>query len=171
MASKEQWKTFNPIETLRGLINFLKLVGVWPLEIQNRFLYYLYIIYGVIFQFLFSYAYATFGSIIVTTDVALMTEQIFDAMGEISMCVRMTNFLYYYKDVTGLLNRIKSFELHNQDECELYKKKLSIFSTIMTVLLVITAFAVTFSNGAPLFSKETRLAYPGWYPLDWSNEV
>lgn len=169
MTSREDWKNFDPIENIRGLKNFLKLVGVWPLDIRNRFLYHLYIIYGILFQLTFSYAYATFGSIIDESDVKLITEQIFDALGEITMCVRITNFFYYFKDATGFLNRIKSFELQNQDECELYRKRLALFSKVMTVLLIVTTFALTFSNGAPLFSSETRLSYPGWYPLDWSK--
>lgn len=169
MSSSADWKNFDPIEPIRGLILFLKVVGVWPLDIKNRFLYYLYIIYGILFQLSFSYAYATFGTIIDGTNVKLMTEQIFDGLAEVAMCLRMTNFLYYYKDATNFLITIKAFQLRNQEECDLYKKRLSLFSMVMTILVIITSFALAFSNSAPLFSNEIRLPYPGWYPSDWSN--
>ncbi len=169
MTSAEDWKTFDPIEPIRGLKNFFKFIGVWPADIKNRCLYYLYILYGILFQLTFSYAYATFGSIPDTSNVKLMTEQIFDGLAEVAMCVRMTNFLYHFKDATNFLNRIKSFKLQNQEEYELYKNRLSLFSFVMKILLIVTTFALTFSNGAPLFSSEYRLSYPGWYPLDWSK--
>lgn len=168
MGSTADWKTFDPIEPIRGLKNFMKLVGVWPIDIKNRFLYYLYIVYGIIFQLTFSYAYAAFGTTIDGTNVKMMTEQIFNGLAEVAMCLRMTNFIYYFKDATNFLNTIKSFELRSQEECELYKKRLSLFTTVMNILLVVTSFALAFSNGAPLFTSELRLAYPGWYPLDWS---
>lgn len=170
MNISPDWKNFDSIEPIRGLIKFLKLVGVWPLDIKNRFLYFFYIVYGILFQFTFSYAYAAFGTTIDGTNVKMMTEQIFNGLAEVAMCLRMTNFIYYFKDATNFLNTIKSFKLHNQDECELYKKRLSSFSTVKNILIIATAFALTFSNMAPHFSSELRLSYPGWYPLDWSKQ-
>lgn len=163
------WQTFDPTITIRGLINFLKFVGVWPLDIQNRFLYFVYIIYGILFQLVFSYAYATFGTIVDGTNVTMMTEQIFDGIAMVAMCIRMTNFIYHFKEATNFLTTIKSFGLHDQEECELYKKRLSLFSAIMNFLIIATAFALGFSNAAPIFNGGKRLPYPGWYPLDWSN--
>lgn len=161
MSSSEVWENFDAIRPVRGLIIFFKLIGVWPLDIKNRFLYYLYIAYGILFQFTFSYAYATFGSTIVSTDVKMVTEQIFDGLAEIAMCLRMTNFLYHFKDATNFLTTIKSFQLRSHEEYELYSKRLSLFSKVMRFFLVVTSFAVTFSNTAPLFSSDLRLPYPG----------
>lgn len=169
MSSSTDWKNFDPMKPIRKLICFLKLVGIWPLDIKNRFLYFCYIIYGILFQCTFSYAYAAFGTTIDGTNVKMMTEQIFNGLAEIAMCLRMTNFVYYFKDATHFLITIKSFELRNQEECELYKKRLSSFSTVRNILITATTFALTFSNAAPHFSSELRLPYPGWYPLDWSN--
>lgn len=169
MGNPVNWKNFDPTEPIRGLINSLKFVGVWPLDIKNRFLYFLYILYGILFQFTFSYAYTAFGTTIDATNVKMMTEQIFVGLAEISLCLRMTNFLYHFKEATTFLTTIKSFKLCNEEEHELYKKKLSLFSTVMTFFVTVTLFAVMFSNAAPLFNSEVRLPYPGWYPLDWGN--
>jgi len=166
MSGSSSWKNFNPIEPIGGLIIFLKFVGIWPLNCKYPFPY---IIYGILFQFTFSYAYTAYGITIDGTNIKMMTEQIFVGLAEVSMCLRMTNFVFHFKEATGFLTTIKSFELRNQEECEIYKKRLSIFSTVMTFFVSVTSFAVAFSNAAPLFNSEVRLPYPGWYPLDWGN--
>lgn len=167
--SSADWKSFDPIKSIENLKRYFKLVGVWPLDIKNRFLYYLYIVYGILFQFIFSYSFAVFGGIVDRTNMKVMTEQIFDELAEITMCVRMTNFLYHFKDATNFLITIKSFELRNQEECELYKKRLSIFVTLMNVILYATILTHVLANSAPFFASEVRLTIPAWYPLDWSN--
>lgn len=167
MSSSSNWKNFDPIEPIGGLILFLKFVGIWPLNCKYRIPY---IIYGILFQCFFSYTYTAFGITIDGTNIKMMTEQIFVGLAEVSMCLRMTNFVFHFEEATHFLTIIKSFELRNQEECEIYKKRLSIFSQVMTFFVSVTSFAVAFSNAAPLFNSEVRLPYPGWYPIDWEND-
>lgn len=170
IAKSSNWTNFDPTEPIQGPIKFFKFVGIWPPN--NKYKYrYLYIIYGILFQLIFSYIYTGLGvgNSTDVTNIKVMTEQIFVGLAEISMCLRMTNFVVNFKETKNFLNIIKSFKLRNQEEYALYKKKLSLFSPMMKFYLSCASFAVTFSCVAPLFDDEFRLPYPAWYPWDWSN--
>lgn len=76
-------------------------------------------------------------------NMKVLTEQIFVGLAEISMCLRMTNFVINFKEASNILTIIKSFELRNQEEYELFKKRLSLFSTVMTFYLACASFAIS----------------------------
>lgn len=168
MSSSDWSLVFDPTEVVDNLSKFFTIVGIWPIESKYRFIY---IIYGILFQFIFSFAYTGFNliNLYFVTDLNVITEQIFIVLPMVSMCLRMTNFLFHFKDVTGFLTTIKSFKVLNKEECELYKKRISLFSSVMVLYLSFSTSAVLFSNCAPLFDDEVRLPFPGWYPLNWSN--
>lgn len=157
---------FDPTEPIHGLIRFFQFVGIWPLNCKCRFLY---ICYGILFQFIFSYGYTgcEIGNIFYAENMHVLTEQIFVGLAEISMCLRMTNFVINFEEASNFLAVIKSFEVRNEEERQLFKKRLSLFSTVMIFYLSCASFAITFSTVAPLFENKLRLPYPGWYPLDW----
>lgn len=159
---------FEPNKAIDKIINYFMLVGIWPSDYKYRFLY---IIYGIAFQFAFSYAYTGFEliNLFVETDVHVLTEQIFIVVAMVSMCIRLTNFVVHFKEIQSFLGVINCFKLLNREELELYKARLSRFVSVMIFYSSCGFFAVSFSNCAPLFDKTMRLPYPGWYPLDWSN--
>lgn len=159
---------FNPTRAIQKILNFFVFVGIWQTNYKFRVVY---MIYGMIFQFTFSYAYTGFQfvNLFVATDVNVITEQIFIVLAMISHCIRMTNFVRNFKEMEGFLVVIRNFKVLNQMELELYRARLSRFVFIMVFYLCCGLFAVSFSNCAPLFDTVMRLPYPGWYPLDWSN--
>lgn len=159
---------FDPNKPIAKVVKFFMFVGIWPAEYKFRFLY---IIYGMAFQFIFSYAYTAFEMInlFVEKDLNTMTEQIFIFVAMVSMCLRMTNFVVHFKDIQSFLFRLNCFKVFNQEELQLYEARLSRFVSVMVFYLSCGLFAVSFSNCAPLFDKAMKLPYPGWYPLDWSN--
>lgn len=159
---------FEPNQVIDKIVRLFILVGIWPADYEFRTLY---IVYGIAFQFTFSYAYAMFNliNLFVVTDLSVITEQIFIVLPMVSMCLRMTNFVVRFKEMKNFLAVINSFEVFNQEELDLYKARLSRFVSVMIFYLSCAVFAVSFSNCAPLFDKTMRLPYPGWYPLDWGN--
>lgn len=169
MSSSTDWKNFDPIDSVRRLTNFFKWVGIWPVDIKNRFLYFGYIIYGILLQLTFTYVFTGLGITVVETNARMMTEQIFDGLAEIAACIRLTNFIYYFREASNFLTTIKKLEVRNQEECQLYKKRMSLFVIVTNILVILNTSALIFSSFSPFLSSEIRLAYPGWYPLDWSN--
>ncbi|XP_037041997.1 putative odorant receptor 71a [Bradysia coprophila] len=101
----------------------------------------------------------------------VLTEQIFVGLAEISMCIRMTNFVYHFDEASNFLITIKSFKLRNQQEYDIFKKRLALFSTIMKFYLTCASFAITFSCVAPMFDDKLRLPYPGWSICDWRSNM
>lgn len=170
MSTTASWNSFDPTEPLQVLIKFFTFVGIWPKKWKYRFLY---IIYGILFQFTFSYGYtgSEVGNILYAPNMRVLTEQIFVGLAEISMCIRMSNFVYHFDEASNFLTTIKSFDLRNQAEYDIFKKRLALFSTVMIFYLTCASFAITFSCAAPLFDDHLRLPYPGWTVCDWSNYV
>lgn len=159
---------FDQNQAVYKIVKFFTIVGIWPAKYKYQFLY---IIYGILFQIMFSYAYTGFEliNLFVATDLTVVTEQVFIALAMVSMCLRMTNFVVNFKEIESFLTVIKSFKIWNKEEQELYEARLSRFKSVMVFYLSCGSFAVSFSNCAPLFDSIYRLPYPGWYPLDWSN--
>lgn len=159
---------FDPNKAIDKVVKFFMFVGIWPADYKFRFLY---IVYGIAFQFMFSYAYTGFEliNLFVEKDLSVLTEQVFIVVAMVSMCLRMTNFVVHFKEIESFLATVNCFKVFNQEERELYEARLSRFVFVMIFYLSCGLFAVSFSNCAPLFDQTMRLPYPGWYPLDWSN--
>lgn len=147
------------LKSVQGIIIFLKICGLWP----NYNKYYIpYMIYGIIFQFIFTFCYAVFKFIIFffLTEVHLITKTLFLWLGEAAFVFKVFNIHYYGAEIQQLLVSIKQFKIENDLENDLLKSRQQMFSKIATCYVGCAGIAVFFSLVSPLLSSKREL------PLD-----
>lgn len=144
------------LKSVQGIIIFLKVCGLWPNH--NRH-YIPYMIYGIIFQFIFTFCYAVFKFIIFfyLTEVHLITKTLFLWLGEAAFVFKVFNFHYHSKELQKLLTSIKQFKIKNNAENDLRKSRELMFNKIAFCYVGCAAIAVFFSLVSPLFSSERVL--------------
>lgn len=160
---------YDPTEAIHSAILAFKVCGLWPINYRFR---NLYLIYGVLFQFAFSFAFCGFKllNFYFKTNMDQATVIIFESLAEISEWIRVINFVVNFETIFDCLTEIKKFECHNEEELRFYKKRFGMFTNIFRFYFGCASFACFFSLSAPFFSDKPMLAYPAWYPLlDWRN--
>lgn len=146
------------IKPIQGIILFLKICGLWPNHNKH---YVVYMIYAVIFQFTFTFCYVVFKFIIFfyLTEVHLITKTVFLWLGEAAFVIKVFNFHYHSKEMQQLLVVIKEFQIKNEMENDLFKKRQLMFNKIATCYVGCAGVAVFFSLVSPLFSSERTLPF------------
>lgn len=150
--------TFNSTKAIEGVLTFLKICGLWP----NYKRYYVpYIIYGIIFQIIFTFTYTSFKLVnfYFLTDVSLITKALFICLSEVALFVKVFNFTFYNKELQQMLADIKEFKFLNKLEVDLYNERQLLFSRILNFQLFNAALAIFFSGLSPFFSSEITLPY------------
>lgn len=159
---------YDPTEPIHSVILSFKIVGIWPIKYRFR---NAYLVYGFLFQFTFTYAFCGFKllNFYFKTNMDQATVIIFESLAEISLWVRVINFISKFDGIFECLTIVKSFECHNEEELKFYKKRFELFTRILRFYFGCASFACFFSLSAPFFSDRVMLAYPAWYPLDWEK--
>lgn len=161
---------YDPTEAIHSVILSFKICGLWPKNYRFR---NLYLIYATLFQFAFTFAFCGFKllNFYFKTNMDQVTVIVFEAVAEISLWVRVINFITYFDSITGCLDIIKLFKCESEEELRFYKKRFGLFTRVMRFYLGCASFACFFSLSAPFFSEKPMLAYPAWYPLDWVTKT
>lgn len=159
---------YDPTEPIHSVITIFKICGIWPKNYRFRKLYF---IYGFVFQFAFTFAFCGFKllNFYFKTNMDLVTVIIFETLAEISLWVRVINFVVNFDSILHCLSAIKLFKCRNEGEVMFYKKSLQLFTKVMRFYAGCASFACFFSLAAPFFADKPMLPYPAWYPLDWQN--
>lgn len=163
--------SYDPTEAIHLVIIAFRICGLWPANIKFRSLYF---IYRFFFQLSFTYAYVGFKllNFYTKTNMDLATVIIFESLAEISVCIRVSIFIFNFPDIYDFLQRIKSFKCESENEIRIYKKRFALFSKVLRFYFGCAFFATFFSLSAPFFSDKPMLAYPAYYPyLDWQNNL
>lgn len=158
----------DPIKPIKGMLKFFRFCGLWPVQSKYRWIYY---IYATIFHFLFTFGFIFFKlvNLIIETDIKLSTVGFFIFLAEISLIARIVNIIVNFDDVMQCLNLVKKINLFDSNESKIMNENLTFFSKVMTLYLGCGTTACLFSWGAPLFSSESMLPYPAWYPIAWKT--
>lgn len=180
------------LKSIQTIIVFFKISGLWP---NHKKHYVLYMIYAAIFQFIFTFCYVIFKFIIFfyLTEVHLITKTLFLWLGEAAFVLKVFNFHFYNNEMQQLLVTIKDFQIKNNFESDLLKRRQRMFNKIAACYVGCAGIAVFFSLVSPLFSAERQLPlakpfqmitsqifffnfylffrYPSWYPIDWRNNT
>lgn len=159
---------YDPTEPIHSVILAFKVCGLWPTKYRFR---NVYLVYGFIFQFAFTFAFCGFKllNFVFQTNMDQVTVIIFETLAEISLWVRVINFVTNFESMLECLNVVKSLTCQDDEELRFYKKQYALFTKILRFYLGCASFACIFSLSAPFFTEKTILAYPAWYPLDWQN--
>lgn len=170
IVAKFDPSVYDPTEPIHTVILAFKICGIWPINYRFR---KLYLVYGFLFQFVFTFAFCGFKllNFYFKTNMDLVTVIIFETVAEISCWVRVINFVGCFDRILDCLNVIKSFKFRNEEELSFYKIRLRLFTHVMRFYLGCASFACFFSLFAPFLSDKPILPYPVWYPLDWQNNV
>lgn len=173
------------------MLKFFRICGLWPE--QSKFTW-LYRIYTLIFHLFFTIAFdfCKHINLFLETDLRLLTVGFFIFLAEISLVARSVNLLVNFNNITKCLNVAKEISLFDKNEVQIVRKNLSFFSKVMYFYMGSSTTACIFSWGAPLFSSEPMLPYPGsftnangrfvitteitksvagWYPIDWKTNT
>ncbi|KAG4070904.1 hypothetical protein HA402_011130 [Bradysia odoriphaga] len=161
---------YDPTEPIHTVITVFKICGIWPINYRFR---KLYLLYGFFFQFAFTFAFCGFKllNFYFKTNMDLITVIIFESLAEISLWVRVINFVTNFDRILHCLNVVKSFKCRDEEELNFYRERLGMFKKVMRFYVGCASFACFFSLVAPFFSDKPMLAYPAWYPLDWQNNT
>ncbi len=160
---------YDPTEAIHYVIIFFKICGLWPLKYKFR---NLYLIYGFFFQLFFTFAFVSFKllNFYTKTHMDLATVIIFESLAEISVCIRVSNFIINFDGILDCLAIIKKFKCQNHEELMFYKKRFGLFTKVLRFYFGCASFACFFSLSAPFFSEKPMLPYPAYYPFfDWQN--
>lgn len=160
---------YDPTESLHSVIFSFQFCGLWPIQYRFRSLY---LIYGFFFQLAFTYAFVGFKllNFITRTNLDQTTVIIFESVAEISLCIRVGNFIIQFADIIECLTTIKSFKCRNREEMLFLKKRFRLFTRVLRIYFSCASFACLFSLVAPFFADKPMLAYPAHYPfLDWQH--
>lgn len=158
----------NAVKPINVILKFFRICALWPAKSKYR---WIYILYSIIFHSIFTVAYISLklANLFIETDLNLLTIGFSIFLAEVSLVGRIINLFVNFDDIILCLNLVKGLQLSDENEHRIVKKNLSFFSDIMRFCISFSTCACLVSWGAPLFASETKLPYPGWYPIDWKG--
>ncbi|KAG4065077.1 hypothetical protein HA402_007474 [Bradysia odoriphaga] len=162
---EQQVDVLKPISLM---LKFFRLCGLWPRQSKYQWLYR---IYTLIFHLFFTVAFdfCKHINLFLETDLRLLTVGFFIFLAEISLVARSVNLLVNFTNISKCLDVAKEMSLLDKNEVRIVERNLSFYSKVMYFYMGSSTTACIFSWGAPLFSSEPMLPYPGWYPVDWKT--
>lgn len=148
---------------------YFRAFGLWPPE--HPILRMIYQIYGFIFHCIFSLAYTVFMviNVFILEDMTKITDALYMSLTEVALLVKTMNFFIRAKIMQDMLAQIQSFHLETDEERKLIKDKLKFFLRISIYYYGVAYLGIYSSFYGAAVSKEVRLPYQGWYPLDWQH--
>lgn len=144
-----------------------RVLGLWPRADSG----YLYSIYGISFLFIFSLAYTVFMviNLFVLDDMSQMTDTLYMSLTEVALFVKIVNFFMRSKAMQTMLSTVHNFQLACAEEEQLVRKRLTFFLGVSIYYYSCANSAIVTSVAVALTTKEIRLPFNGWYPLDWKQ--
>lgn len=144
---------------------FFRVTGLWPHEDSGRLYYY----FGVVFQFIFSFAYTIFMliNLFMLDNVVEITANLYMALTELALFVKIANFFVRIDAMQEMFRSIQSFQLDSIEEEHLINRRLKFFLKISIYYYGCANMAVVTSMISTLLSTEVKLPFYGWYVVDW----
>lgn len=154
------------------LCGILRILGLWkPFGKSNsKFIYYS--TYSVIFLSIFSLIYSALMvcDIFFLTDVNDLTNRLYMSLTETALAIKVINFFFHNREWQKCLSDLKKFKINTIEEEKIIRKSAWIFQILIVVYFFFPNCAIHASGITPLFSKDTKLIFSGWYPgFDWQN--
>lgn len=157
---------------IRHITSILYLMGLWPTHPSTSTLSWcIYSLYTVAFQSIFIFAYVLFKCInfLYIDDLTVMTLAMFITLTELSLAVKIVNFYARHRTMQLCLRTVERIRFQNIEEEAIFDARMSFLQKIFVAFLVTANTTGVFSYLSPVFVVEPMLPYPGWYPLDWTN--
>lgn len=148
------------------LLFFFTAFGLWP---PKHAVFYK--IYGILFQFVFSFLFSVFMCInlFILENKGNMTDALHMSLTEVALFIKVVNFFVRGKAMQTMLRTIQEFKLENLDEERIIDEKLSFFLKVSIYYYGMANMAGFSGDFAALVAKDVRLPFQGWYPLDWKH--
>lgn len=144
---------------------YFRLFGMWPHENSG----YLYYIYGLIFLFIFSFAFSAFMviNLFVLEDISQITDNMYMALTEVALFVKIVNFFIRFKAMQSMFRTVQNFQLESAEEEQLIRERLSFFLNVSIYYYACANSAVVMNTISALSATVVKLPFHGWYGLDW----
>lgn len=156
----------------RVMVSVLNILGIWPPPESI-----IYKICSIIFHLLFAYGYTLFLCInlVFLADITDLTDSLFMTLTCFGLCSKLTNFRYFMNDIQYTLQRIKTFQLHNDNENEFIRMKVKFYDRILFAYYIVSNLAGFAAYTYVLFDYNgvgnRALPFHGWYPIDWRGNI
>lgn len=146
---------------------YFRAFGLWPHKDSGRPYYY----YGLIFHFVFSFAYSAFMviNLFLLDDMNQLPDALYMSLTELALFIKTVNFFVRVQSMQRMLHEILSFPLRDDGERRLIRERMIFFLKVSIYYYSCANFAIYSSFYSAVVSDEVKLPFYGWYPLDWRN--
>ncbi|CAD7090656.1 unnamed protein product [Hermetia illucens] len=161
---------FDAIKPTGFMLTNFKFVGLWHSKDQWTAREYIHTT-ALLILFFIIYEILICINLAFIVDLESSSESLFISLTELSLLVKVFNFLGYHRKIRNLLQRIQSARLapKTEEEVDFFERFHKNFNFQRRMFINICIVCLSSGYVTSILSSEPRLPFPAWFPFDWKS--